>query len=238
MQNYTVQLRQALKRHSGNGVAFELLVPQLDLERAQVSVVVGRSGCGKTTLLDMLGCISAPTSCRRFEMYLNGRTYDLSGSSNRVRTMARRYAMGYVLQQGGLLPFLTVRRNILLAHDIAGSRYARADLRPLCELLGIADQLDKYPAELSIGQRQRVSIARALLPRPAILLADEPTGALDPVTAVDVKKLLLNVARRTKCSLVIVTHDVDLFEPDADQLLKFTVRRDNGVTRSALYREN
>lgn len=231
----TVWITHATKRHISNDMIFEFLVPKLELLPGQLTVVVGSSGCGKTTLLDILGCISHFDSCESYHMWDGKKMMDMRRSSGRIRARVRRNALGYVLQQGGLLPFLTARENILLPLQMARKTISYDEIDSLAHLLEISDQLNKYPSALSIGQRQRISIARALLPRPSLLLADEPTGALDPCSAQEVKKLLLKAARLANSSTVIVTHDTELFAPEADQLLAFNIKKQGKLTSSLLY---
>lgn len=241
-QGASIRIRNAVKTHRdrGNAAAFSLSVPELDLEAGGVCVVAGRSGCGKTTLLDVLGCISAFDSCETFSLTHGERSYDLHRAGATRRASLRRGTIGYVLQQGGLLPFLTAWENIALPLNMIGSyRQHRESAMALAETLGIADLLSRRPAELSIGQRQRVSIVRALAPRPGLLLADEPTGALDPISAQVVRAQLLEAARGLNITTIIVTHDVELFTPVADMLLGFRVEscEQGGVVSTVVRQE-
>lgn len=227
-------IEQAVKRHASADHAFELHVPSLRLRAGEVCVVAGKSGCGKTTLLDALGCISPWQSCACHGFALGERMVDAAHLSSRKRAELRRCFIGYVLQQGGLMPLLTAWENIMLALRFSGRTDRQDYALALAEALGVGDELHKRPEALSIGQRQRVSIVRALAPCPALLLADEPTGALDPVTAADVRPLLLKAAREQGSSVVIVTHDVDLFTRDADVSMGFTIERRGNLTISTL----
>lgn len=235
-----IVIHHAVKTHrSGQGASFSLLIPELKLESGRVCVVVGKSGCGKTTLLDVLGCMSTFDSCERFTFTLGKKQWDAAGGGAGCRAALRRGAIGYVLQQGGLLPFLSAWENIELAMRLAGCPKAYSEsARELADALDITDVLCRRPAELSIGQRQRVSIVRAMAVRPGLLLADEPTGALDPISAQEVRSRLLQNARWLNITTVIVTHDVELFRPVADEILGFRVEEDAaGGVQSTLVKE-
>lgn len=234
MVSAALNIRNALKRHTAGDSVFELLVPQFSLHAGEVCVVAGRSGCGKTTLMDVLGCISGFEYCGLFELCVGERVLNLANASDRMRAAVRREQIGYVLQQGGLLPFLSAGDNIMLPVQMQRKKVNREQLLRLARNLGIEDQLCKFPSALSIGQRQRICIARALITTPRLLLADEPTGALDPLSAQEVKKLLIRTAAQTGCSVIIVTHDTELFADVADTVLSFDVEKDEGVTRSVL----
>lgn len=231
----TLTLRDAVKRYESADASFELHVPELTLLRGEVCVIVGQSGCGKTTLLDALGCISDFTRCGEFTFCDGKKRYNVAGLSAAGKARLRCRYLGYVLQQGGLLPYLTAWENIELPLRFAGKRrYALQAVR-LAEKLGIAEHLNKKPAALSIGQRQRVSIVRALAGSPPLLLADEPTGALDPLSAWEVREQLYAAAREAGATLVIVTHDVELFAPKADKVLSFDITQQGGSVVSRLY---
>lgn len=239
-QGADICIRNAVKTHrAGRGAAFSLSVPELQLEAGCVCAVMGRSGCGKTTLLDVLGCISEFDYCEQFSFALGEKQWNLAGAGARQRALLRRGKIGYVLQQGGLLPFLTAWENIELPMRFAACPAAyRESARELAAILGIEDLLNRRPAALSIGQRQRVSIVRALAVQPGLLLADEPTGALDPISALEVKNQLLQAARWLNITTVIVTHDVELFRPVADEILGFRLEADSsGGVLSTLEKE-
>lgn len=144
---------------------------------------------------------------------------NLSRDSDLARI--RGTTIGYVLQHGGLIPALTVADNISLPLRLRGACVDRDYLRILAEMLGIADQLRKKPAKLSGGQLQRVAIARALLPRPSLVLADEPTGQLDGITAEGVRNLLVGISKEQGAALLVVTHDPLLFQRDATRRFGF-----------------
>lgn len=226
-----IRIRNAVKIHrAGQVAAFSLSVPELELEPGSVNVVVGKSGCGKTTLLDVLGCISSFDSCEQFTFALGEKRWEVAGAGAVRRAALRRGGIGYVLQQGGLLPFLNVWENIELPMRMAACPKAyRQSARELADILEIGDLLHRRPAELSIGQRQRVSIIRALAVQPGLLLADEPTGSLDPISAREVRAQLIQSARWLNITTVIVTHDVELFRPAADVIWGFRVEAQAGA---------
>ena len=207
-------------RHADGG--FTLEVQNLVIHPGDVAVFAGASGCGKSTLFDVLGLIARPDAARRFVLRLAGeREREIIQTRDKELAQLRGTMIGYVLQHGGLIPALTVADNISLPLRLGGSRIDQGHLRKLADLLGIADQLRKKPAKLSGGQQQRVAIARALLPRPALVLADEPTGQLDGITAEGVRGLLVGIAREEGAALLVVTHDPALFQRDATRRFGF-----------------
>jgi len=221
-------LRGVEKTRSKGGVSFTLRIPELDIRRGQFCSVVGPSGCGKSTLLDLLALVLQPTRADSFRLHLGSganRDCNLAGLAENRAARIRRSHIGYVLQSGGLLSFLTVRENILLTAGISGVRVSPREFDALIEVLGLADQLNKKPQHLSGGQRQRVAVARALIHRPTIILADEPTAAVDYPTALDIRDELHGLAREMGAAVVMVTHDRSLVEEIADAQVGFTVSR-------------
>ena len=177
---------------SADGVTFSV-------EKGEFVVVVGPSGAGKTTVLNILGGIDKPTSGR---ISLDGEL--VSGYSDRQLTQYRRHDVGFVFQFYNLVQNLTARENVELAAEICrGSLPAEEVLTKL----GLADRMDNFPAQLSGGEQQRVSIARALAKNPKMILCDEPTGALDYQTGKAVLKLLQDTCRETGKTVLIITHN-------------------------------
>jgi putative ABC transport system ATP-binding protein len=165
--------------------------------------VVGPSGCGKSTLLGLLGGLDRPTTGT-----VRVGSHVVSALGERARTAFRRAEVGYVYQNDNLLPFLTVAENVALQRALTGDGGADpADAARLLDRLGLRAEADRVPDELSGGQRQRGAIARAVVHRPRLLLADEPTGALDPRNAAVVIDLLLEVRADLGATLVVATHD-------------------------------
>lgn len=229
MGDIVYTLHQVVKTRSKGGASFTLRVPELVLRQGEFCSVVGPSGCGKSTLLDMLALVLAPTSAKCFQLSLpdphGPMAYDLPRLGEGEAARIRRSNIGYVLQNGGLLSFLTVRENILLTAQLSQRRLAAGELEELVRVLGLADQLEKKPQYLSGGQRQRVAVARALIHRPGIILADEPTAAVDYPTALDIRDELLGLARRMGAAVIMVTHDRTLVDGVSDVQVNFTVRR-------------
>lgn len=181
----------------------------LDLERGDAVAVMGPSGSGKSTLLHLLGTLDRPT---RGNVRLEGR--DPFALPERELADFRNRNIGFVFQDHHLLPQCSVLENVLIPTLVArDSREAmKTWARQLLDRVGLADRLDHRPAELSGGERQRVAVARALIHRPALLLADEPTGNLDHRTAESIGKLLLDLHREEQTILVVVTHSRELAE--------------------------
>ena len=174
----------------------------MSLEEGKFIVVLGPSGAGKSTLLNLLGGLDSPTSGK---IYVEGQ--DISTLSEDELAEYRAAKVGFVFQFYNLVPTLTVHENVALVKEIAPNALSATKM---IEEVGLSDQLRNFPAELSGGEQQRVSIARALAKNPKILLRDEPTGALDSETGVLVLKLLLKMARDYGKTIVIVTHNQNI----------------------------
>jgi putative ABC transport system ATP-binding protein len=218
-------IENAEKRLEKAGATFTLHIPKLAINRGEFVAFVGESGCGKTTLLDLLGLVSQPTSATRFEVdFNNGSQESISAATESRLAEIRRRHVGYVLQTGGLLPFLSVGENILLVRR-ANNLGNPEEAKKIARQLGIIEQWSKKPAFLSGGQRQRVAIARALAHSPALLLADEPTGAVDRVTAREIRALLTEAARARHATVIIVTHDEPLVAGVTDRVFTFRVAK-------------
>jgi putative ABC transport system ATP-binding protein len=169
-------------------------------------LIQGPSGAGKTTLFNILGLLDVPSSG---SLVIDGQ--DASSLSERQRAVLRRDLIGFVFQDFQLIPDLTVRENAALPQEHAGDR-DDAWLTQLFEALGISDLTNQYPPTLSGGEKQRVAIARALANKPAVVLADEPTGQLDPDTAEAVLDLLFETKTEAGTALVVISHDRQLVE--------------------------
>jgi putative ABC transport system ATP-binding protein len=174
----------------------------LEIEEGRMTAVMGPSGSGKSTLMHILAGLDQPT-----EGSVTIAGLEISSMTDGELTRLRRRHIGFVFQFFNLLPMLTAEENILLPLSIAGEKADRAWVEELLDTVGIADRRTHRPAELSGGQQQRVSIARALLPRPTVLFADEPTGNLDSNTSQDVLELLRDSVDELKQTIVMVTHD-------------------------------
>jgi putative ABC transport system ATP-binding protein len=223
------RLRNVQKVREKGGVYFELLIPDFAVDRGQFVALVGQSGCGKSTLLDVLALVLRATKAEHFAVRIrrNGHLewQEVLGLSDRELAAIRRTQIGYVLQSGGLLPFLTVRENILLSCRLNGLAGGPAAIEQLAGQLGIIDQLSKKPKHLSGGQRQRAAIARALAHGPPIVLADEPTAAADRHTAVEIRDVFKTLTKRMGVTLVMVTHNEALIEGVVDRTFEFLVKR-------------
>ncbi|AKJ96892.1 ABC transporter ATP-binding protein [Pseudomonas chlororaphis] len=223
------------KSRGAGSQRYSLVIPRLQLRAGEQLAVVGPSGCGKSTLLDLLALVSAPDQAGRFDFTPANTPLDIArlwrGSGQGALAQLRSQHLGYVLQTGGLLGFLDVRGNIELSRKLLGLKDDGSVTR-LAGQLDIADQLDKKPADLSVGQRQRVSCARALAHGPRLLLADEPTAALDPLNAERVMQLLVAQAREYGVCCVVATHDEALARASGLQVRRISCRRDadGGVT--------
>ena len=176
----------------------------LDLRAGELTLLVGPSGSGKTTLLSILGCILRPTSGT-----LRVMGQEVTRMRERDLPAIRRERIGFIFQAFNLFPTLTAAQNVALALDLKGisGRPARGRAASLLEQVGLGDKLDAHPADLSGGQKQRVAIARALAGDPPVILADEPTAALDSHSGRAVMDVLKTLAHERGRAVVIVTHD-------------------------------
>lgn len=164
--------------------------------------IVGKSGSGKTTLLNIIGTMDCPTSGN---VYVDNQ--NITGLKSGLRTKYRRTHIGFVFQFFHLLPMLTLEENIMLPLSINHQKMNQAYVQELVELLGVQDKLKYYPNQLSGGQQQRGAIARALVHKPELLLADEPTGNLDEHSTKDVMELMAIIKERYHTTILMVTHD-------------------------------
>ncbi len=179
----------------------------LDLQPGEIVALVAPSGAGKSTLLHIAGLLDTSDSG---SLLLCGK--DLGGQNDRRRTAARRQDVGFIYQFHHLLPEFTAVENVLLAQLANGTPRPKAEARSrdLLTRVGLAERMDHRPAELSGGEQQRVAFCRALANQPQILLADEPTGNLDPETSAQVFDILTGLVRETGLAALIATHNLDL----------------------------
>jgi len=198
-----LKVSQLAKSLPGGRRLFSAL--DLSIERGEWLAISGESGTGKSTLLNLIAGLDAPDAGR---MALDGVRLDTMDDATRTRH--RRDHMGFVFQAFHLLPHLSIHQNIVLPLALQGHDQAKALTRAaeLLEALGLAGRGNEYPGVLSGGEMQRVAVARALAHRPALILADEPTGNLDPDTAGRVLHLLLEQAREHNAAVLLVTHSV------------------------------
>jgi putative ABC transport system ATP-binding protein len=174
----------------------------LEVEPGGSLAITGPSGCGKSTLLGLIGGLEAPTTGR---VSIGGR--EISSLPEPQRARLRRAELGLVFQSDNLLPFLTAVENVGLQLALNAAVDGDQRCTEVLGELGLAEDADKLPDQLSGGQRQRVAVARALIHRPRVILADEPTGSLDAETSATVVDLLLAAQRESGATLVVVTHD-------------------------------
>ena len=170
--------------------------------------IVGRSGSGKTTLLNLLGALDRPTSG---DVFLEGRNF--RDYSNSELALLRRNKIGFVFQTFNLFPTLTTRENIELAlvhHKILEAE-RDSKVEDLMGFLGIVDKVNDFPSQLSVGQQQKVAIARALVKDPVIVVADEPTAEMDPIIAREIMEKLVELNRKSKVTLIVASHGTGLY---------------------------
>lgn len=191
----------------------------IGLEEGKFVVILGPSGAGKSTLLNLLGGLDSPTSGT---ITVNGQ--DISKLSSDELAKYRATTVGFVFQFYNLIPTLTVKENVELVKEISPGAFSA---EKMIEEVGLIDHLKNFPAELSGGEQQRVSIARALAKNPKIILCDEPTGALDSATGVLVLKLLLKMAKEYGKTIVVVTHNQNIAK-----MADVVIRVKNGKIKS------
>ena len=196
-----------LKKYYGSSETMVRALDGVDLsvERGEFVAIVGTSGSGKSTLLHMLGGLDRPTSRK---VFVDGR--DISGLKEDALCVFRRRKIGFVFQSYNLVPVLNVYENIVLPIELDGNTVDEKYVRQIIGILGLKERLYALPAQLSGGQQQRVAIARALAAKPAILLADEPTGNLDSKTSQDVLSLLKVTGEKFGQTIVMITHNEEI----------------------------
>ena len=186
----------------------------LSVEKGEFVAIVGTSGSGKSTLLHMLGGLDRPTGG---SVTVDGR--ELSKLKDEELTVFRRRKIGFVFQNYNLVPVLSVYENIVLPIQLEGNREDGAYIKKIIQTLGLEKKLNNLPNNLSGGQQQRVAIARALAAKPAIILADEPTGNLDSSTSQDVMGLLKVTSERFAQTIVMITHNEEIAQM-ADRIIR------------------
>ena len=199
---------------SGNTEVRALDGVNLSVEKGEFVAVVGTSGSGKSTLLHMLGGLDRPTSGT---VTVDGR--ELSALKDEALTIFRRRKIGFVFQNYNLVPVLNVRENIILPIQLDGNQPDKAYVAQIIETLGLESKLQNLPGNLSGGQQQRVAIARALAAKPAIILADEPTGNLDSATSQDVMGLLKVTSEKFSQTVVMITRNEEIAQM-ADRIIR------------------
>lgn len=167
--------------------------------------IIGKSGSGKSTLLHMLGGLDSPTEGK---VLIEGKS--LEGLKKEQLAIFRRRNVGFIFQNYNLVPDLNVYENVILPVELDGRKVDTAYVNEIIDLLGISEKKEAFPGTLSGGQQQRVAIARALAAKPAIILADEPTGNLDSVTSHEVLGLLKMAAKQFSQTIILITHDRDI----------------------------
>ena len=205
-----------LEKYYGSG---ETQVRALDgvsisFRQGEFAAIVGTSGSGKSTLLHMLGGLDRPTSGK---VIVDGK--DIFKLKDDALCIFRRRKIGFVFQSYNLVPVLNVEENITLPIELDGNRIDRAFIREIIQVLGLEQKLHSLPGELSGGQQQRVAIARALATKPAIILADEPTGNLDTATSQDVLSLLKVTSDQFGQTIVMITHNEEIAQT-ADRIIR------------------
>ena len=212
----TVLETKDLKKYYGSGDTQVKALDGVDLtvENGEFVAIVGTSGSGKSTLLHMLGGLDRPTGG---SVLVEGR--DIFALKDEELTIFRRRKIGFVFQSYNLVPVLSVYDNIILPIQLDGGRVDEDYVSQVIEALGLEQKLDRLPNQLSGGQQQRVAIARALATKPAILLADEPTGNLDSRTSQDVLSLMKTTGQKFAQTMVMITHNEEIAQL-ADRIVR------------------
>lgn len=216
----SILVAEHLKKYYGEG---ETLVKALDdvslqVERGEFLSIIGTSGSGKSTLLHMLGGLDNPTAGK---VIIDDK--DISNLKGDELCIFRRRKIGFIFQSFNLVPSISVYENIILPLQLDGKKVDKEFVENVVETLGLGNKLDRIPSKLSGGQQQRVAIARALASKPAIILADEPTGNLDSKTSQDVLGLLKTTGKKFDQTIVMITHNDEIA-----QMADRTIRIEDG----------
>lgn len=205
-----------LKKYYGSGDTAVKALDGVNLTVAggEFAAIVGTSGSGKSTLLHMLGGLDRPTGG---SVTVAGK--DIFSLKDDELTIFRRRKIGFVFQSYNLIPMLNVFENIVLPIELDGGKADKAHIESIMETIGLSEKAERLPSQLSGGQQQRVAIARALAAKPAIILADEPTGNLDSRTSLDVLGLLKITSEKFKQTIVMITHNEEIAQ-SADRIIR------------------
>lgn len=224
MTNY-IEVRDATKTYQmGETTIVANDALNFSVQQGELAVILGPSGAGKSTILNILGGMDSPTSG---QILIDG--VDIATFSERQLTAYRRTDVGFVFQFYNLVPNLTAKENVELASAVAPDAL---DPTEVLQEVGLAARMDNFPAQLSGGEQQRVAIARALAKNPKLVLADEPTGALDYETGKQVLKLLQDVSRKRGQTVLIITHNAAI-APMADRVIRINDAKVRGMTENA-----
>lgn len=211
-----LDIQDMLVRRGSGAQAHSVRLPTLQVKAGQILAITGESGCGKSTLLEAIGLLLQPVELGRFnlgparhepQVVALDIAQMLAANDQPALSAVRSRHLGFILQSGGLLPFLSVRDNISLPRRLLGMPAASAQVDRAVEALRLDGLLGKLPQALSIGERQRVACVRAIAHEPQLLLADEPTAALDPHSARRLFELLLSLVNELGLSALVVSHD-------------------------------
>lgn len=210
-----LDIKNLLVRRGEGALAHHVRLPHLQVGAGEILAITGESGSGKSTLLEAIGLLLAPVELERFRLgpaRSGGHEAQdiarlLASDDQPALAAVRSRHLGFILQSGGLLPFLSVRDNISLPRRLLGMSTQSAHIDHAVEVLRLQGLLDKHPQALSIGERQRVACVRAIAHEPLLLLADEPTAALDPHSARRLFELLLSLVSSMGLSALVVSHD-------------------------------
>lgn len=218
-----IKVSNALLKRGCEGGGFTLEVNDFTLNKGEFVSLLGPSGCGKSTMLDMLGLVLKPVSAEVFDLEIEGigmiRNVHRLGTTEMMQIRRRHF--GYILQSGGLISSMTVKENIMVAVLFSNRRHDSKCFRMLIDLLDIGALMNRRPRDLSGGQRQRVAIARALIHKPAVILADEPTAAIDHRLSMEVCRALRDASKEIGSAIVMVTHNHDVGRSFADRVIEY-----------------
>jgi putative ABC transport system ATP-binding protein len=200
---YAIDLKNVVKYYSNGAIALKVLKSiDLEINYGEFVVILGPSGSGKTTLLNIISGMDKATYGRTMIAGV-----DLINKNSSQLTKFRKEKLGYIFQQYGLLPNLTVRENVEIGANLQKDKSKRMDIDELLRTIGIFEHSSNFPHQLSGGQQQRVSIARSMAKNPALIFGDEPTGAIDEEMSKHIMQLFVDINKKFKTTLIILTHN-------------------------------
>ncbi|MBR4361384.1 MAG: ABC transporter ATP-binding protein [Ruminococcus sp.] len=216
MDNNIILRTESLFKQYGEGETKVMALDNVSMavKRGEFVAVTGESGSGKTTLLNVIGSLDKPTSGK---VYFNDK--EMTGKSDNELSAYRRRSIGFIFQNYNLIPVLNVEENIVLPLNLDSTEPDMAYLEELLELTGLKSKRRSYPSELSGGQQQRVAFARALIHKPELILADEPTGNLDSKNSREMIEILKSSIKKYAQSLILITHDLSI-AAQADRIFR------------------